>query len=229
MIPTISTSSLYATPRNAVLNLQTQLNNAQSEATSGEIADPVVSLGSQIGLDETLRSQAATLSNFQSTNAVVGTALTVSQDALTSISSDAQTFTNALISAQTSGDVGTLATQAQSLLDSFTGYANTESAGAYVFGGTNNSVAPMATYSGAPQAATAAAFQATFGFPQSSSQASSITASQMQSFLTGPFASFFADPSGGNAGWSNWSQASGNGTSAYISPGQSVTSITPEL
>ena len=110
------------------------------------------------------------------------TALTVSQNVLTTISSDAQTFMNSLISAQNTGDVSTLATQAQSLLDSFTGDSNTASAGAYVFGGTNNSVAPIANYSGAPQTATAAAFQTAFGFPQSSSQASSITATQMQRF-----------------------------------------------
>lgn len=40
----------------------------------------------------------------------------------------------------------------------------------------------------------------------------------MQQFLSGGFANLFADP----AWTTNWSQASGTGTSAVISPGQSV-------
>ena len=65
---------------------------------------------------------------MQSSNAIVGTALTASQNALNHISSDAQTFMNTLITAQNTGDVSTLATQAQSFLDSFTSYVNTASA-----------------------------------------------------------------------------------------------------
>jgi flagellar hook-associated protein 3 FlgL len=222
MLNTVSTSSLFATPRTAVTDLQSKLNKAQYEMTSGEVADPVESLGSQIGVDEALRSQADSLTNMQSSNAVVSTALTASQNALTSISSDAQTFIKTLITAQSTGNVSALATEARSFLDGFTSYANTASGGAFLFGGTNNSVAPMANYSGAPQAATATAFQTAFGFPQSNSQASSITAGSMQTFLSGAFANLFADPS-----WtSNWSQAASTNTSAVISPGQSVTTST---
>ena len=77
----------------------------------------------------------------------------------------------------------------------------------------------MASYSGTPQTAVANAFQTTFGFSQSSSQASTISTASMQSFMSGGFASLFADPS-----WStDWSQASSTATSAVISPGQSVT------
>ncbi len=218
MLNTVSTYSLFAQPRTAVTNLQTQLTQAETEETTGQLADPVQSLGSQIGLYELLSNQVASFANTQTSNSVAQTALTVSQNTLSSISSDAQTFVNALLTAQSSGDVSTLQTEAQSLLSSFTSDLNTTSAGAYVFGGTNSSVAPMADYSGAPQAATAAAFQSAFGFAQSSSQASSITASSMQSFLSGPFANLFSDPSWG----SNWSQASSTATSAVIAPGESV-------
>ena len=218
MLNAVSTSTLFAGPRNAVTTLQAKLSEAETEQSTGMLADPVKSLGSQVGLLESLQSQATSLSNMQSSNAIADTTLTVSQNVLSSVSSDAQTFLNSLISAQNTGDVSTLATQAQSLLDSFTSDMNTASAGAYVFGGTNSSVAPIANYSGAPQTATAAAFQTAFGFPQSSSQASSITTTQMQQFLSGGFANLFADP----AWTTNWSQASGTGTSAVISPGQSV-------
>lgn len=219
MLNGISTYSLLAGPRAAVSNLQNKLTQAETEATTGLLADPVQSLAGQIGLLESLHSQAASLDNIQSSNSITSAALGASQNALKSISSDAQTFVNALVGAQSSGDVSTLSTQAQSLLSSFTSNLNTTSAGAYVFSGTNSSVAPIANYSGAPQAATAAAFMGAFGFSQSSPAANSITASSMQTFLAGPFASLFADPSWG----ASWSQASSTATSAIISPGQSVT------
>ena len=141
-----------------------------------------------------LRSQAATLTNLQSTNAVVGTSLTTSQNALTSIYSQAQTFQNALDDRAKHGRCQR-ACKARRGLSSIC-LRRTRiptSDGAYVFGGTNSSVAPMASYSGAPQTATAAAFNTAFGFSQSSSQASSISASSMQSFLSGAFASLFSD------------------------------------
>ncbi len=219
MLNTVSTNTLHSIPRTAVGDLQAKLTRAEYEITSGEIATPAETLGSQFGLDLALRSQADTLTNLQSTNSVLGTALTTSQNALTKMSSDAQTFMNTLVTAQSTGNVSSLAIQARAFLNSFTSDANTTSAGAYVFGGTNSSVAPMTSYSGAPQAATANAFQTVFGFPQSSSQASSISASSMQSFLSGAFAGLFADPS-----WSStWSKAANTPTSAVIAPGQSIT------
>lgn len=218
MLDTVSTYSLFSGPRAAISNLQNKLTQAETEATTGLLADPAQSLGSQIGLVKSLNSQAASLADIQGSNAITSTALSASQNALSSVSSDAQTFVNALITAQSSGDVSTLPSQAQSLLSSFASDLNTTSAGSYVFGGANSSVAPIADYSGAPQTATAAAFQTAFGFGQSSAQASSITASSMQAFLAGPFGNLFTDPSWGD----NWSQASSTATSSTISPGESV-------
>jgi flagellar hook-associated protein 3 FlgL len=215
----ISTNSLHATPRNAVADLQVKVGNAVAEISSGEISNPIETLGNQIGLDQALRSQATTLTNLQSTNAVVSAGLTASQNALTKMSADAQSFMNTLLTAQSTGDVSTLATQARSFLEAFTTYSNSTSGGAYIFGGTNATATPIASYSGAPQTAVAAAFQAEFGFSQSSSEANTISASDMQDFLSGGFADLFADPSWGT----DWSQASSTATSAVISPGQSVT------
>ncbi len=219
MLNPISTNSLHAIPRLAVADLQSKLASAEAEITSGEISNHVQTLGNRLGLDQALRSQANTLTNLQSTNAVIGTALTASQNALTKISSDAQSFMNTLITAKSSGNVSSLAEEARSFLDTFTASANTMSGGAYVFGGTNATATPIASYSGAPQTAVAAAFLTEFGFSQSSSQVSSITAASMESFLSAGYASLFADPSWGT----DWSQASSTETTAVISPGQSIT------
>ena len=130
MLNSVSTYSLFAAPRNAVSDLQSKLTQAETEQTTGLLADPVQSLGSQIGLDEQLQSQASTLANTQSANGIVQTSLSISQNALSAISSDAQSFVNSLVTAQSSGDVSTLQTQAQSFLSSFTSDLNTASAGA---------------------------------------------------------------------------------------------------
>ena len=101
-------------------------------------------LGSQIGLDETLQVQSATLSKFQSTNSIAQSTLTASQNALTSIYSDAQGFANALLAAQnptqSAGGLSTLQTQAQSYVAALASQLNTSFGGSYIFGGINNSV-----------------------------------------------------------------------------------------
>lgn len=215
----ISTSSLFATPRNAVLDIQKQLSDAETETTTGSLADPVKSLGSQIGLDETLQAQLTTLSNFQTNNTIAQSTLTAAQNALTSMSSDAQNFVNSLLTSQSTGILSTLQTQARSYLASLTSLLNTTMGGSYIFGGINNSVQPVSNNSAAAQAATTAAFQTAFGTSPSSSPANLITPTAMQSFLSGAFADLFT-----GANWSsNWSQASSTPTSALISPGQIVT------
>ena len=150
-----------------MLDLQGKITKAETEVSTGQHADPVQSLGSQLGLYETLEAQSSNLANIQSSNTIVQSTLSASQNALTQIASDAQTFVNAIMTAQSSGDVSTLQAQAQSLLASFTSMLNSTAGGAYVFGGTNSTVKPVADYSQGPQAATAAAFQAAFGMSQS--------------------------------------------------------------
>jgi flagellar hook-associated protein 3 FlgL len=215
----VSTSSLFSIPRNAVVELQSQIAKAETEVSTGQLADPAQSLGSQLGLYQTLQAQSANLGNIQSSNTIVQSTLSASQNALTQIASDAQTFVNAIMTAQSSGSVGTLPAQAQSLLASLTSFLNSTSGGAYVFGGTNSTVKPVADYSQGAQAATAAAFQTAFGMSQSDPQVSTISAASMQTFLTGAFANLFQ-----GADWSaNWSQASSTRTSALISPANVVT------
>jgi len=237
MLNSVSSLTLVAAPRVAVSNIQNELTKVQYEITSGLVANPVETLGSKIGLDQSLRAQAATLANLQSTNSIVNTQLTSSQDALSNIATDANTFMKTLLTAQGTGSVNTLALQAQSFLSGFANYANTSSGGVFLFGGTNSSLAPMANYSGDPlpgstvnpQTATADAYQATFGFSQSDPQVNSISASSMQSFLSNEFAGLFEDPPPGAtaaqiaSSWQTWSQGASTNTTALISPGQSVT------
>ena len=215
----VSTSFLYSIPLDAVTSVEKQLADAETESTTGYVANPAESLGSQYGLDLKLQAEVSTLTNWQSANTIVQSQLTASQNVLSSISSDAQNFQNDLLGAVGSGDVSTLQTEAQSFLSSLVSDLNTTAGGSYLFGGTNNTVAPMADDSAAAQQATADAFQTAFGVAISGAGASSITATDMQAFLTGPFASLFT----GSNWTTNWSSASSTPTSALIAPGQTVT------
>ena len=213
----VSTHYLLSIPQNAVQDIQKQLGDAETEATTGFLADPVKSLGSQIGLDQTLQAQSATLSNFQSTNAIAQSSLTAAQNVLTSISSDAQNFANALITAESSGNVVTLQTQAKAILSSLASDLNTSVGGSYIFGGINNSAPPISNNSQAAQDATNAAFQDLLG--TTGSTVNSLSESDMQTFLSGTFANLFT-----GSNWSaNWSQASDTPMSTLISPNQTVT------
>ncbi len=217
----VSTSTLRGIPRYAVLDLQKKLAKAETEVSTGQLADPIGDLGSRAGLGQSLQAQSTTLNNLQSSNAVVLNNMTAAQTALTSIQSDAQSFLNTLLASKNTGDVSTLQTQAQAFLSSFTNSLNTTSNGAYVFAGTNTSVQPMLDYSVSPQAATENAFLTAFG----ATNANAITSDQMQTFLTGtstttgPYADLFSDPAWGT----NWSKASDSTTSALISTSQVVT------
>ena len=114
----------------------------------------------------------------------------------------------------------------QSALQSLISGANTTSGDQYVFGGINSAVAPMADYYSTPTSAAKTAvdqaFQTTFGVLPTDPGAANISASAMQSFLSGPFAALFQ-----GASWStDWSSASSDNTSATIAPGQTVTTST---
>lgn len=218
-----SPTSLLTGLSGTVQKLENQLQTTETEMSTGQYANIPQTLGSQFGVYQTLLAQSDTLTNMQGSNGIILSNMSVANDALTSMSTDAQNFINTLITAESTGDVSTLQSQAQTLLTSLTTQLNATSGGEYVFGGDNSSVAPMGDYSQGPQAATAAAFTAAFGFPQTSSQVDSISASDMQTFLSGGFADLF-----NAANWSaNWSTASSTPTSSVIMPGETIaTSVT---
>ena len=160
-------------------------------------------------------------------NSVVSTSLSTAQNALSSMSSSAQSTLSDLIAWTPTANSGApLQTMGQSALQGLIASANATSGDQYVFGGINSSVAPMADYYSTPtstaQTAVDNAFQTAFGCLPTDAAAASITPAQMQDFLSGPFAALF---SGSN--WSSdWSSASSANTTAEIAPGQTVATST---
>jgi flagellar hook-associated protein 3 FlgL len=213
----VSTATLNWIPQNAVARLQTRITKAETELSTGQLADPVGDLGSQAGLFQSLQAQSATLNNIQTANSIAQFNMTAAQSALDSINTDAQKFVKELVTAQNSGTLTTLVSDTQSLLDDLTTSLNTAAGGIYVFGGVNNTVKPLLYDKQGPQAVTAATYAA-----YCATQPSPLTPTAMQGFLTGPLADLFS----GKNWTTNWSKASSTPTSVQIQSQQVITSVT---
>ncbi|MBI1867110.1 MAG: flagellar hook-associated family protein [Methylocystis sp.] len=223
MIDIISTPSLTSVLRRSVLEMQTQLSQAQIEVSTGRVADIGLSLGVGAGRDYALGVREADLQSITQTNGVVAAQLDATQAALSDILKSAQGFLATLTTAQAGGsDATTIQAQAAASLQSLISDLNTTENGNYIFGGVNTGSAPIADYFATPPAANKqavdAAFLSAFGVSQSSAGVSSITASQMQTFLSGSFSTLFSP-----ANWSsNWSSASSQTTQSRISLTQTI-------
>jgi flagellar hook-associated protein 3 FlgL len=223
----VSTSFLANSLVGPVMQAQSSLTNAMTEMSTGEYANLGLQLGDQSGYELSLKEQVGLLQTLTSGNSVVLTNLSTAQNALSATQKSAQTTLDNLAAWTPVGDSGpSLQNMGQSALQSLISRANTTSGDQYVFGGINSAVAPMADYYSTPTSAAKTAidqaFQTTFGVLPSDPGAANISASAMQSFLSGPFAALFQ-----GASWSaDWSSASSVNTSAEIAPGQTVTTST---
>jgi flagellar hook-associated protein 3 FlgL len=224
----VSTYSLGTAMLSSMARAQNQLTQLTAEASSGQYADLGLQLGDQSGYELSLRNQTNLLQTLTTANNLTATNLKAAQAALDSIRTTAESTVSTLTSttAGTSNAATTLQTAGTNALQELISDTNTTSNGQYVFGGDNSGVAPMADYfsstTSAAKSAIDAAFQSTFGFAPTSASASTISASDMQSFLSGTFATLF---SGSN--WtSDWSSASSTDVTTQIAPGESATTST---
>jgi flagellar hook-associated protein 3 FlgL len=223
----VSTNYLANSLVSPVMQAQSQLTSAMTEESTGEYANLGLQLGDESGYELSLKEQVGQLQTLTTGNSVVSTSLSTAQSALSAIQTTAQTTLNDLVAWTPVGDSGpSLQSMGQSGLQALISGANTTSGDQYVFGGINSAAEPMADYYSTPTSAAKTAvdtaFQTTFGVLPSDPAAANISASDMQSFLSGPFAALFQ-----SASWTaDWSSASSVNTSAEIAPGQTVTTST---
>jgi len=221
----ISTAYLGNSMLPVVAQADQQLTTLETESTTGQYANLGLQLGEQSGYEMSLRNADDVLESFSGANAVVNGQLSASADALSSITTSAQSALSALTTWTPGGPADSeLATTGDSSLQGLITAANSTYAGSYLFSGVNTSEAPMAAYSSTSSSYSSlvSAFQTQFGCSPTSAAAGSISASDVTSFLSGAFDDQFV---GGN--WtSNWSSASSTDTTAEISPGQTVTTST---
>ena len=227
ILNSVSTQYLDTAMLPAIQKAQTQLSILEVESSTGEYADLGLQLGNQSGYELSLRNDDDLLQTLTSANGITSTDLTTAQSGLSSLLTSAQTAASGVTSWLSQGNSSAiLQTVGESNLQQLIALANTTSSGQYVFGGQNASTAPLDDYYASPtstaKTAVDNAFQSYFGFAVGSPQTDNITASQMQSFLSGPFANLFTSPAWG----SNWSNASNDNTTSEIAPGQSAITST---
>jgi flagellar hook-associated protein 3 FlgL len=228
MVSITSTQSLTNALRRSVLDVQTQLSKAQSEVSTGRIADLGLGLGSAIQQDYSYGFHADDLAALTASNNVVTTRLSATDTALSSLASTAQNFLQTLVSAQSGAgsDPGAIRGYAETGLKSLISALDTSVDGVHIFGGVNTGVAPLADYFSTPSStakqAVDQAFFGAFGTTQGGAGAASITDQQMQTFLSGSFADIFS-----SSGWSSdWSSATDETASNRVSLSQtSETSV----
>ena len=221
----ISTLSLTAPLQTSVLQAQAALSTAQTEVASGAPADIGLTLGGQTGTELSMKSQIDELNGYSDSNGVVAPRLSATSTALTSLLSSAQTIASDLTTAASAGgSTTTLQTSGTDALQALISGLNTTVGGESVFGGINTSATPIADYfstqTSTAKQAVDSAFTEAFGTSQTSTDASTITGTQMQSFLSNQFASLFD-----SSNWqSDWSSASSTTMQSAISPTQTTTS-----
>lgn len=217
----ISSYSISSALRQSVLNAQKNLAIAEQEVSTGTYVNVGLQLGESTNQDLSLRSEESMLETITATNGVVSTRLSSTQTILGNLQKNAQNFLNSLISSTGTSSASSLQSSAGVDLQSLISGLNTSVSGQYIFGGINSGTQPITDYyaSGSPnQAAVNNAFSGTFGFSQSSASVSSITGSQMQSFLDTQFLSLFH----GSNWTSDWSSASDTAISSQISDSQTA-------
>jgi flagellar hook-associated protein 3 FlgL len=224
----VSTYSLGTAMLSSMARAQNELTELTAESSSGQYADLGLQLGDQSGNELSLRNQTNLLQTLTTANNLTATNLKAAQAALDSIRTTAESTVSTLTSttAGTSSAATTLQTTGTNALQELISDTSTTSNGQYVFGGENSGVAPIADYfsstTSPAKSAIDAAFQSTFGFAPTSASASTISASDMQNFISGTFANLF---SGSN--WtSDWSSASSTDVTTQIAPGESATTST---
>jgi flagellar hook-associated protein 3 FlgL len=224
----VSTYSLGSAMLSSMARAQNQLTQLTAESSSGQYADLGLQLGDQSGYELSLRNQTNLLQSLTTANNLTVTNLKTAQAALDAIRTTAESTVKTLTSttAGSSGAATTLQSTGTDALQSLISATNTTSNGQYVFAGDNSGVAPMADYfsstTSAAKNAIDTAFVNTFGYAPTSSRASEISASDMQSFITGTL-----DPLFSGSNWTDdWSSASSTDVTTQIAPGESATTST---
>lgn len=217
MTSSISSYSISSALRQSILTAQQQLANAEQEVSTGTYADIGLQLGESVNQDFSLRSEESLLETFVTTNSSTSVRLSSTQNALSTMQTTAQSFLETLVSVTNQNNTAaSLQTTAQNALESLTSELNTYANGQYVFGGINSSTAPLVSSSSMQSSVTSAfnSYLSSIG-----ATASTVTAAQMQTFLSSNLAPMFQ----GTSWTTNWSSASSTAMTSEISQGQTVT------
>lgn len=217
----ISSLAVSNAMRYQVMNMQQELAKAQTEVTTGKLADPGVTLGSRTGQAVSLSRDVDRLNGLADSNNLISTRLTATQDALGQINDLTQTFLSALTADKGSGVASTVTQEAaQTALSSVTSILNTSVNGEYLFAGINTDVQPIKDFNADPATKQALdqAFYDTFHCWPNDPAAADISADQMNDFID----DLVTQQSGEPAWTDNWSKATDQPITSRISLNQTA-------
>jgi flagellar hook-associated protein 3 FlgL len=206
---TISTLSLMRSSYLSVADSQKRLSDAREELATGRLANIGPALGIKTAFSIDLRSAVDRNSLQLDLNGLVSNELQATQSGLSSLVDLAHNFTATLIGARNAQNGQQVVKDAaKNAIASLQNILNSTLNGKALFAGINTSSAPLSDYLGSPPSASKtavdSAFLAEFGTPQNGAAVSSITSTQMDTFLNGNFSDLF-----NQTNWStNWSTAS---------------------
>ncbi|MCB5177729.1 flagellar hook-associated family protein [Microvirga lenta] len=221
----ISTLNLLNSPRTTAAKLQVELAKANTEIATGRHADVGLELGHRTGQSITLRQERTELDAIIGANSLTSIRLSVTKISLDNVREAADEFLKTILAVPSHPSGGSIIRESgQSNLASLIAELNQSANGQYIFAGTDTKQRPVAEYTGtsAAKAAVDSAFITAFGFSQTSAGVGSISPSQMETFLDGPFATLFND-----SNWqSNWSSAGNQNIESRISPTEKIETST---
>jgi len=217
----VSTYAMNASIRTQTMRMQSQLSQAQLEVATGKKANIGLELGSMTSQLVSIENQIQMIERIQTTTSFVTNRMAIMQNSMASIITSGQDFVGQLtVEVNGALDRDLLEQIGTSALDHFTSTLNTTFKGEYVFSGINTDVAALNEYDpddgsgSAAKTAVIAAFTTEFGFAPSSPLATNITATELETFIDGPFADLFDDTN-----WpALWSGSSDRGMRSKISP-----------
>jgi flagellar hook-associated protein 3 FlgL len=202
----VSSLSISQAMRYSTMRTQSDLAKALKEQDTGKVYDSGLALGVRTAQTVTFARDLERLNGIVDSNGLVSARLKATQEALDNITGAAQDFLGVL-TASVSGDAAASVTRdsGRTALETLNSIINTPFNGEYIFAGINTDVKPLDGFAAGSPAKTAfdAAFLAHFTFAQNDPQAASITAAQMDTFMTAAL-----EPQFLGAGWqANWSNA----------------------
>ncbi|MFC5585275.1 flagellar hook-associated family protein [Nitratireductor kimnyeongensis] len=223
----ISSLAMSQSLRYQTMRMQAELAERLKESQTGRHADVGVALGAHAGRNLSMTRSIDRLNGLVDANAIAANRLSATQNAMTQIGDLGQSLLASLTAAKSDIDqVSVSQAEAERVLKSMTGILNTNLNGEYLFAGINTDVKPMSDFhdpASPAKAAFDAAFVAKFGFAQNDPAAASITAADMDDFLTN-----FVEPQFLGAGWeTDWSSASSQKITSRITLNETAeTSLT---
>jgi flagellar hook-associated protein 3 FlgL len=186
----ISSLAISQSMQSTVSNAMSEITKLQDEAVSGTYSDVGLELGTRTSTSLDYSRESSRLQSVIDSNSFAETRMDASQLALTNISDAGQSLLDSLTALSGNSDVNSLqvaSDTAMSVLENFTGYANTAANGEYLFSGISTDVQ---TFDDDFISNVTTDFNSAFDAFRGATAVGDVTADQMTQFLSDYEASF---------------------------------------